>query len=711
MLAIRRLATSKLAVKSAKDEFAPVDYEGDLCILNQTVANLYGGDVAVFIQTVTDTVDYDGDLCAVAQSLSTNYEGFLANVSQRVSKAVVTLQFNDNVAFDNFGAFDLRIVCDGSVIDVCDYMQNIEVTFEEDKAALAKMVFKQAAGEKVDLHKYLNKPMRIELLRENKEPYVLYDGLFDASNWQFNQFFIEWNATAARERLFESMTDTQIRSIGVFDENVFKSLKDYTDKKTLVADRLSTIPASIDFINGSPIVTSWFPKATADYTLEACAILRDGAANNVLSQENIINKVTVSVQNQWDLLYYAKRKYTFDSEYTVCNYSSWGLPPMNSTVKSAADGTGWVLSDYTSTGLHAGGVYMCSWRGGFPQQMMWRPKSASFNKTIDADGNEIKLNEDEFYDRTVTDYTNVYAQTASFNLSTEWAQPIEETIDIVVQNSASIARYGERVDGINVNVLQDRSKSTNRVIKYWGDKNKYRSADKSGATLQPNGYWTLRADNIDKGSLQSAINVAKRAAEVIILSSHRSIEMTLKSKKFAPQFNVTQTHNVNFQHVNGTFKVARIVHNIDLIRKSATTEVTYKIFSNSENKQYEVTQVEPPRANLNMFKNPTYNGVLGVHNIGLGAKVFNSEDEFEDYKESGGMPTALYFHAPHFFYYNANGWITETYGEDRGLEFRREVEFQVIADEIEEESTETMEIKISKTFEMGIPNNNQDLTA
>lgn len=714
MLAIRRLATSKLAVKSSvSDEFVPIDYEGDLCVLNQTVANLYGGDIAVFVQSVTDIVNFDGDLCAIAQSLSTNYDGFLANVSQRVSKAVVTLPFSENVAFDNFGAFDLRIVCDGVVIDACDYMQNIQITFEEDKAALAKMVFKQDAGEKVDLHKYLNKPMRIELLRENKEPYVLYDGLFDASNWQFNQFFIEWNATAARERLFEKMTDTQIRSIGVFDENVFKSLKDYTDKKTLVADRLSTIPASIDFINGSPVVTSWFPKTTADYTLEACAILRDGASNNVLSQENIINKVTVSVQNQWDLLYYAKRKYTFDSEYTVCNYSSWGLPPMNSTVKAAAEGTGWVLSDYTSTGLHPAGIYYCSWRGGFPQQMMWWPKSATFNKTIDENGNEIKLNEDEFYDRTVTDYTNVYAQTASFNLSTEWAQPIEETIDIVVQNSASIARYGERADGINVNVLQDRSKSTNRVIKQWGDRNKYRNADGAGATLQPNGYWTLRADNIDKGSLQSAINVAKRVAEVMILSSHRSIEMTLKSKKFAPQFNVTQTHNVDFQHARGTFKVARIVHNIDLIRKSATTEVTYKIFSNSENQQYEVMQIEPPRANLNMFKNPTYNGTLKVYNIGQNSKVFNSEDEFEDYKESGGTNWLypLFNQNPNFFYYNANGWITETYGEDRGLEFRREVEFQVIADEIEEESTETMEIKISKTFEIGIPNNNQDLTA
>ena len=78
MLAIRRLATSKLAVKSVKDEFAPVDYEGDLCIVNQCVGVLYGGDLAVVEQTVVFEINYSGDLVAMPQTVQLNYSGDLA---------------------------------------------------------------------------------------------------------------------------------------------------------------------------------------------------------------------------------------------------------------------------------------------------------------------------------------------------------------------------------------------------------------------------------------------------------------------------------------------------------------------------------------------------------------------------------------------------------------------------------------------------------
>lgn len=68
----------------------------------------------------------------------------------------------------------------------------------------------------------------------------------------------------------------------MLDENVFKKVDDYDDKQEQVNDRLSTIPASLDFINGNPIVTSWFAKQTPDYTLGACDILRLGASNSAL---------------------------------------------------------------------------------------------------------------------------------------------------------------------------------------------------------------------------------------------------------------------------------------------------------------------------------------------------------------------------------------------------------------------------------------------
>ena len=713
MIATQRLAVSRLATVASRNDVAPILHSGRIALITQNVGIKHSGLLAKITQSVIVKNEHKGAIARFSQTVSTRHSGRIARFAQSVSSAQQQYPFSENVGFDGFGAFGIRIVTEVGEIDPCAMMDAIEITFEEDKAALAKAVFKQNTGERVDLFKHLNKQMRIELTRPNKPAFVLYEGKFDASTYQIGNLWIEWSAVAPRERLFERMSDAQIKAIGVHDVNVFRKLDDYDDKKTLVVDRLSTVPASLDFINGNPVVTPWMPKLIADYTLDACEILRTGANNSVLTQENIKNKVTVKIQNQWDLLYHAKRGYTFNCNYSVCDYSAWGLPPMNSTIKSAAQATGWILLNYASKGLHPGGVYMCSWRGGYPEKMMWRPKSSTFNKMVNDKGEVVTENDDEFYDRTVTDYTNVYAQEASFDLVYEWSQPIEESIEVTVQNSASIGRYGEREDTLNVNVYQDRSKSTNRTLKRWGESKVYKNPEKRGAVRQSNGYWILRADNIEKGLLQSALNVAKRVAEVMILSSHRSIELTLRSKSFAPQFNVTQTHNVDFQHVRGRFKVARVVHKLDLANKWAHSEVTYKLFANAENQAYAVQQIEPPRAALNLFANPTYESELKVHNIPLGATVYDSEDEFEDAKDNDEIvlwqPT--FTTASDFYYYTANGWITETYGEDRGLEFRRERDFQVIASEIEEESTDTMEINIKKTVEMGVPNDEQELTA
>ena len=701
MLSNQRLATSKLAVKKAVSEFVPVDYEGDLCLISQAVGILFSGDLAVITQSVVLDINFSGDLCSVSQSVVSNYAGDVAVISQSVTSAQKQYPFSANVAFDDFGTFGIRIVSDGVEIPICDYIDSIQVTFEEDKAAIAKMTFKQNTGERVELYRHLNKQMRIELTRPNKPAYVLYEGKFDASTYQIGDLWVQWDAVAPRERLFEKMTDAQISAIGVHDVNVFRKLDEYDEKKTLVNDRLSTIPASLDFINGNPVITSWMPKLTADYTLGACDILRLGASNSVLSQENIINKVVIKLQHQWDLLYHAERKYYFYSNYSVCDYSQWGLPPSNATVKSAAQGTGWVMSNYYSTGLHPAGVYSCRWRGGNPAQMWWNPRGGSF-QPADKDDPDSR----DF--RSVVDYTNVYAQTASFTLSTRWAQPVEEMIVVSVQNSASINRYEERESTLNVTAYQDREEAKDRKIKRWEHYNDYINPSRSGAVKQLNGYWTINADNINKGALQATLNVAKRVAETQILASHRSIEMTLKAKAFAPQFDVTQTHGVDFQHVKGRFKVARIVHTLDLVNKFAGTEVTYKLFSNAENQTYVVQNIEPPRAALNLFEKPTYNSDLTVNTIHLNDIVFDDEEAREDYlEEHGGMS----MFSSTFDYYKASGLIREETRTVNGIVVGQEVEFQVIADEIEEESTDAMKIEVKATAEMGIPNNLQELVA
>lgn len=138
MLAIRRLATSKLAVKSALDEFAPVDYEGDLCLFSQTVGALYSGDLAIVSQSVVMHYDYSGDLVTLPQTVQFNYDGDLALVSQSVFKDGESYPFNENVAFDGFGAFGVRILCDGLAVDLCKYVDKINYSHEESKASLQK---------------------------------------------------------------------------------------------------------------------------------------------------------------------------------------------------------------------------------------------------------------------------------------------------------------------------------------------------------------------------------------------------------------------------------------------------------------------------------------------------------------------------------------------------------------------------------------------
>ena len=333
--------------------------------------------------------------------------------------------------------------------------------------------------------------------------------------------------------------------------------------------------------------------------------------------------------------------------------------------------------------------------------MRWNPRGGNF-QPADKDDPDSR----DF--RSVVDYTNVYAQSASFLLSTRLAQPIEEMIEVSVQNSASINRYEERESTLNVTVYQDREDATDRKIKRWEHYDTYKNPSRSGAVKQSNGYWTISADNINKGALQAALNVAKRVAETQILASHRSIEMTLKTRSFALKFNVMQTHGVDFQHVKGLFKVARIVHTLDLVNKFAGTEVTYKLFSNAENQSYAVQNIQPPRAALNLFANPTYNSNLGVYTIAKGAQIFNDEEEYLDWKDENSD----YFSTGQtFLYYKANGLIREETYADRGVTFGQEVEFQVIADEIEEESTGTMEIEVKATAEMDIPNDLQELVA
>ena len=702
MIALRPHALSPIATLNQLKNWEDVEFEGVLLDVAQTVGSLQDGNILELSQAVVQYSLHEGAIIGVSQAITSKYQGVIAGIAQSVRVRPVD-PVNQNAGYpfvDLYGQhFSVRIITALGEIDPCEMMNDIKITQEESKAFVAEFSLKKDAGERIDLFQYLNKSIRIEFIYPSKPAFTVYEGIIDAGAWEVGGFYLQWSATTQRNKQIEAMNTAQVQAIGVHNEHVFRPIDEYDDTLTQVEDRLRTVPASLDFFGNAPVLTSWFPKNAVDFSLNACDIQRQNISNTVQQQDKVINKVTVKIQNQWDLLYHAERWYSFNSGYTPCDYSIWGLPPSNSTVKSAAQGTGWVLSNYKSKGLAPYGMYQCYYRGGKSGWMIWSPMTATFS--------DPEKGESEF-STVVTDYTNQYANAAEFMLSTRWAQPIEESINIIRQNSASISRYGERKSTINVSVRQERDKATNRKIKRWESYTTYTNPTRAGAKKQANGYWILRADDIDKSILAKAAAVAGRIADTMILDSHRTIELSLRTGKIASNVNVTQTASVDFQHIKGKFKVAAVTHYLDLVNKFTHTDITFKLFTNAENQAYFIQDTPPPRADLKLYPNPTYVRGMGVSTIGKGARVFQDEDEYLDYLAEGQND---FIGVGNFLQYKARGLIREHTQTIGGLKVGVERDFQVIADEIEEESTDTMEISVDKTVEIGVPNNNQELTA
>ncbi|AUZ06366.1 hypothetical protein ADP71_31880 [Vitreoscilla sp. C1] len=704
MLAIRPLATSPLAVHVATGAAVDIVYEGVALLLPQSVGEIaYEGVALLLPQAIVHEVVYQGIALQLPQEMGVVYEGVALQLPQTMQPKPLQYVFEDS--FQDFGPFNLNVETDLGSLDVCQLFDRIEITQASGEASTAKLSFLQDVGERIDLYQYLNRKMRIELVRPDKPAFVLFDGEFDASIWQVGGFFIEWSALTPRKRMLNQLTQAQVDQIGYFQEDVFKKRDDYDDMATQLEDRMSTIPANLDFIDGQPFVNSWFAKIIPDYVLGPCEIEEAHRSHSVNSQDSIVNTVVVKLQHQWDLCRYAERKYWFDSRYTVCNYANYGLPPLNDTVKAAAQNTGWVLSHYESSGLHDGGIYRCSWRGGFPAEMIWSPRGGTFEP----------VNESGRSSRVVYNYTDLYAQRCSLMLSKQFVQPVEESILMTVQNAASVRRYGERKQTQNVTVTQVREDATDRKIKNWENQSTYKNPAKQGAIKQANGYWIIQADNIKKGALQQALDVAVRIAETNILKSHRSHKFVCRTDQIAPQLDITQTHEVDAGQVSGRFKVDQITHVFDLqSTQKSYTEVTYVIFSNAENGSYVHQAIEPPRAALNHFAKPQYQSQLGVFNIHQGARVFYEEGEYEDWESentSSHPAIKTVSIGQTVYYYKLHGWITETTDNNNGVEIRQSKDFQVVADEIEEETTETMEVEVTRTIGVGIPNDEQELIA
>ena len=110
MIATQRLAVSRLATKASSKDVAPILYAGRIAVISQNVGIRHNGLLAKITQSVIVKNEHKGAIARFSQSVSSKHSGRIARFAQSVSSVQQQYPFAENVGFDGFGAFGIRIV-------------------------------------------------------------------------------------------------------------------------------------------------------------------------------------------------------------------------------------------------------------------------------------------------------------------------------------------------------------------------------------------------------------------------------------------------------------------------------------------------------------------------------------------------------------------------------------------------------------------------
>ncbi len=663
---------------------------------DSVVGERIGGDVFAIVNRVTSRAFFGIEL---AQTVLMQREkvtvmalnivqtvrvlpGRTIDVTQRVEAALPKrLPFHGERAFGGED-YTFFMSIGGEEVSICALFDEFSLNMGEDEAAVVNMVLKprEARGVSIDLYQFINKEMIIEVVRASGNV-RLFTGIVDsctADDLVVGKR-ISLSATDARERHLNQQPRSWVEKIGYFSPLVFKKPEEYDFQAEEITDRLSTIPFSLEWFEGNPYLTALRPKAVPDFEIKSCDVwAANPPALGLSSSERHINAAELTLQIQSQIAYQREMTFYFDSGYSICEYFTYGRPPLVSAVQSAADGAGWIVNNFTYQGLLPNQTVQCSFMS---KPNHWGASSSSY------------VNESG--DRTVEDLTQLYAHAARWNGSKRWLQPTEEQYKIRVQHAGSIAQFGEQKKQYSLSISNDVEQiKDDKEITAWEDWESYKKP--SAKFQQITGGYARWLNQIEAGT-NTAIQCVMAQMSVDILKSHRdgcTLEM-----KFAPEIDLRHTVSIDIPNLKLLGKVSAVTHAVDLERARAVTTLEVKYFANGlgADQNYVVAPL-PARGKPDFYGKPKLTHGLGTMYKGLNAYVVESEDDSFTPTMTGSI----------FLLYKAEGNIVR----ERRNFLRDDVrlyefdQFIVRTPEIEAESTDTMDITLpQQTFEIGIFNN------
>lgn len=664
---------------------------------SSVVGERIGGDVVAIVNRVTSKAFFG---IALAQNVVMQREKVTVlgldivqkvrvlpaqtiELAQRVVAALpARLPFSGQSAYDGQDfTFDLSI--GGEAFPLCDLFDELTISMGEDEAALLQMFAKprEARGVNVNLYQFINKELRLDVVSSASRVRV-FTGLVDACSADdlISGQRIVISATDARERRLNQQTRSFVEKIGYFSPLVFKKPEEYDYQAEEVTDRISTIPYSIEWFEGNPYMTALRPKALPDFEIGPCAVLTaNPPALGLSSSERHINAAELTLQIQSQIAYQREMRFEFDSGYSICDYFTHSYPPEVKAIQAAANGAGWMVNDFTFTGLLPNQSVQCWFMKG---ENHW---IASKRRFVDENGQKF-----------VEDMSQLYAHKANWTAAKRFLQPTEERYKVRVQHAGSIAQFGEQKKQYSLSITNELEQiKDEKAVMKWEDWDTYQSPPSSFQAI-PGGYarWLNR---IEPG-IDDAIQCVMAQMSVDILKSHRdacSLEML-----FAPQIDLRHTVQISIPNLQLLGKVSAVRHRIDLAKKRGTTELEVKYFANGDgvDQDFKVAPL-PVRAQPDFYSRPQIKQKLGTERINLDMPIVeDAATANPDWINYGNA----------FLMYKAQGNIVREYPNLYRPEVKmyRFDQFIVRTPEIEKESTDTMDISLpTQVFEIGLFNN------
>lgn len=530
----------------------PTD-SGVIVSIEQNVVNRDSGVIASIEQDVQLKQRDSGVIVSVEQNVRATDGGIICEIEQSVRDVSEPVK-----------EWDAILTIGGKEIDHKYITGQIHVQSRESDAALMTVTLQPDLGLQ-DLTFYQGKLITLDIIKDGKVSRI-YSGKVDIPEVDIIDERITLRCTNTRKELDNALPASLVDGIGHYSSALFSESDDQADE---LSKRLETVEACLDYDPYlKPHFTYWQPKTTPDFTIDDANIYLRDPKVFVTSRGRIVNRVDIDLDYQYQRLRHRERNFQFDSELTACEYDAWGLPPSVQMLRQAIEGAGWPFTELQTVGLDPGGSYNC-----YGSTVYYSPisRQAELQEKKDADGNVVKdSNGNPVYEqvsRETTNYTDVYATSATWKAATRFSQNINERVSLSIQAPQSIAQYGE------VKVSESFGVRSEFDDEDFANFSSY-SPPPSDFTLSANGDYIKDADseNGARSQWNQLLGGVVHKALAKIRGSHRDNYVNIQVPVW-PEIDLRHTVEATGGRIKFKGKVREISHYIDVVEKEAYTEL------------------------------------------------------------------------------------------------------------------------------------------